>query len=281
MAAISRGPTVGAALDSVLGAFEARASSLRALLSLRGLGDDASALSSLEAFELQVSALEGDLAAVRDDVASQAQMLKEAAVLTQRAERTKAELLHMQTNISHLLLPGDVAGAKGGGSASNRAPLSQIGDNAALSLDDQPPPPPPPPSQSMPRGARPLPTPLALVTDAELASAPSYMKSRLDVPKVNAALNEVNTVLAAKYRLLCLPMSSVRQLPEADRKRHAAFKAAEGAEGKNLYFFSEEELKSMQTIKPGADGKNMLAVLRHVGRLKETKIEGQRCWQIR
>lgn len=277
--------TVGAALDSVLGAFEGRAQTLRALLSLRGLGADASALNSLEAVELQVSALEGDLAAVRDDVVATSSMLKEAALLTQRAERSKAALLHMQTqtNTSRLLLPGDVAGAKGGG-GSNRAPLSQIGDNAALSLDDQPPPPPPPmsaPAQSMPRGARPLPPPLALVTDAELASAPSYMKSRLDVPKVNAALNEVNTVLAAKYRLLCLPMSSVRQLSETDRRRHAALKAAEGTEGKGLYFFSEEELKAMQTIKPGADGKNLLAVLRHVGRLKETKIEGQRCWQIR
>ena len=74
----------------------------------------------------------------------------------------------------------------------------------------------------------------------------------------------------------------MRQLPDAERRRHTALKAAEGGDAtKGLYFFSEEDLKGMQTIRAGADGKNLLAILRHVGRLKEFKLDGRRCWQIR
>ena len=42
-----------------------------------------------------------------------------------------------------------------------------------------------------------------------------------------------------------------------------------------------QDLRAFTAIKPDASGKNILAVLRHVGRLKEVKLGGMRCWQAR
>ena len=69
---------------------------------------------------------------------------------------------------------------------------------------------------------------------------------------------------------------------EAERKRHAAHKALEAEAGmRGLFFLSEEDLKAVNSIRADASGKNLLAVLRHVGRPKEFKHGGMRCWQAR
>ena len=279
--------SLGSAMDSVLSQFDSRVSMLKSLLSLRDLtASPACALSSLEALDMEISALEVEVTSVRSAILSESQVLRKAEGLRKRAERTAAELHDMSSNLP-ALLPGDACDAASG---STRMPLSELGAETAAAnhpMAEVPPPPPPPPrsgssAQPTPRGGRPPPPPLSLVTEAEFGSAPQYMRSRLDVPKVNAALAEVQKVLQSKYALLCLPPSGVRQLPDAERKRHAALKAAEGGDAtKGLYFFSEEDLKGMQTIRAGADGKNLLAILRHVGRLKEFKLDARRCWQIR
>lgn len=46
------------------------------------------------------------------------------------------------------------------------------------------------------------------------------------------------------------------------------------------FFFSEEDIKALSSIRADASGKNILAVLRHVGRLKEFKHSGLRCWRV-
>ena len=94
---------------------------------------------------------------------------------------------------------------------------------------------------------------------------------------------EVQKVLTSKYTLLHAPAASVRSMPDAERKRHAGYKALEPADGsmKGIYFVTEEDLKASSSIKNDASGKNVLAVLRHVGRLKEFKHGGMRCWQAR
>ena len=51
---------------------------------------------------------------------------------------------------------------------------------------------------------------------------------------------------------------------------------------RGLFFFSEEDLKAVASIKNDASGQNLLAVLRHVGRLKEFKVNsGLRGWHTR
>ena len=121
---------------------------------------------------------------------------------------------------------------------------------------------------------------MALITDGELATAPQYMRSRLDVAKVNMALNEIQKLLTNKYSLLNLSPTAARSLNDTERKKLAAFKALEADGGKQMFFFSEDDLKSLSIIKADATGKNLLAVLRHVGRLKEIKHSGLKCWRV-
>lgn len=288
---------LGPALDAVLDSFDSRVTALKSLVDLRGLSSSTSA-STLEAAELQIAALEADVAAARGAIVSESALLAEVAELQRRAVRTTAELTSMSSRLPKLL-PGDVAGQQPvpiDVSDSSRPPLAPLGGETASANHAGPSAlPAPTASSSSSREAggaasgrstgggsrRPPPPPLALVTEAELSTAPQYMRSRLDISKVNAALTDVQKLVASKYSLLCLTAAEVRKLPDADRRRHAALKAAEGGEAtRGTYFFSEEDVKNLQTIKADATGKNLIAVLRHVGRLKEFKLGGQRCWRL-
>ena len=289
--------TLGESLTSVLSSFELRASALRSLLELRTLGPDA--FPSLERTELLLTALEGDVSSVRGAIVSESGLLTEATALMKRATHCTAQLTSISASLP--LLPGDMDDTSS--SAASRPPLQELGYEAATVNSSAAAPPPPVPAQqptaaptpssrlpaaapktpgqrsSRPASARAPPPSMALVTEAELEGAPSYMRSRLDVSKVNQALMEIQKVLVSKYSLLHATAASVRALPEAERKRLAGYKALEGDATKGLFFFSEDDLKlGVPSIKNDATGKNLIAVLRHVGRFKEFKHGGLRCY---
>ena len=108
------------------------------------------------------------------------------------------------------------------------------------------------------------------------------MRARLDVAKINAAAAELSRLLATKYALLATTSTAKAGLGEAERKRLLAYKALEGDAGtpRGIFFFAEDDLKGLYTIRHDASGKNTFAILRHVGRLKEFKLQGQRCWHL-
>ena len=82
-------------------------------------------------------------------------------------------------------------------------------------------------------------------------------------------------MLNDKYALLSTPSSQLRALSERDRKQHGAYKELQTDQTKGLFFLSELDLKNSMLLKQGdATGKNILAVLRHVGRLREFKHGG-------
>ena len=97
--------------------------------------------------------------------------------------------------------------------------------------------------------------------------------------KVNATLQELHACLKQRYALLATPSASLRTLSEADRRRVSSIKELENASTKAIFYFSEEDLKAHAAIRQDATGKNLLAVLRHVGRIKEFKHGGMRCWK--
>jgi hypothetical protein len=273
--------TLGAGLTAVLSSFDARTSELRELLDFCSLDSDAAP--SLERADAHLSALEGEVAALRGAILREAALLEEAAALRRRGMETALTVASMQRAVAATQpnLPGDALRADALDAQPSdglRKPLSELGEAARGA-----------PSQSSsataptatPRGRSVrTPPPLNLVTDAELATAPSFMRSRLDVQRVNAVVAEMQKLLAGKYALLSLAPAAARALPEADRKRLAAYKQLEAEGGKELFFFSEDDLRTLSTVKADATGKNLLAVLRHVGRLKEIKHCGVRCWRL-
>ena len=272
--------------------YHAKIASLKSDVHLRGLTAEGSSLSQLEEISLQINALEGDITAARGAIVSEAAMLNEAAQLHRHASQSAAELSKMLSN-QPAHLPGDatartpLAVTVGSNRAYASAPCSATAKHptpASLALTEVPPA--PPPQQQLPpasaSSSRPQPPQIAFVTEAELSSAPSYMRSRLNVSKVNAAISDVQRLLASKYALLATPSAQVRAMHEVEKRKHAAYKAGETSETKGNFFFSEEDMKSLEHIRNDATGKNLIQLLRHCGRLKEFKhsaLSGTRCWR--
>ena len=257
-------------LGALLGGLEAQVSELKALMPLRNLGE--AHVDALQQLEMLLSAAEADAARAAFAVRLEAEDIRALRALQRAAAATGARLQAMQDGAPDIL-PGEASAALPG-APPERPPLEQL---------EAPPPPPPPPNNAAPappraKQGRVVP-PFALVTEAELQTAPSYMRGRLDVQKVNATLQELHACLKQRYALLGTPSAALRNLSEADRRRVGSLKELENASTKAIFYFSEEDLKAHPAIRQDATGKNLLAILRHVGRIKEFKHGGMRCWK--
>jgi len=266
-------------VSSVLTDLVDRAAALKDLASLKQLGPERKA--DLEVIALQVQDLEAKVASHRAEIAQQADALRELRALKDEALQTAARLLAIQATVpAHL--PGEQS-SRGETPqhdvAARREPLGE------LSLVSAAPAAPQQPEAPHRRGGKlsRQPPVLAYVREDELASAPQYMRSRLGVEKLNSAVGEIQRMLNEKYALLSTPPSQLRALSEAGRKQHASYKEAETEQTKGLFFLSEADLRTSNQLKQDATGKNVFAVLRHVGRLREFKAVGsqQRCWHTR
>lgn len=270
MSVASESAQLGSALTSILSDLSGRVSELKTLCELRGLAQTEAGLSALSTAELQISAIEHEVACARAELAREQAALDAARQLQKEATATTESLAHMASHMP-AVLPGDNQ-LQGGEDAAGKGSASEPPAPAPAAA--------PEPAQA--RSALPgLLPPLPLVTEKELSSAPSYMRSRLDVGKVNAALLEMNKTLGAKYALLMTAPAGVRSLSDAERRRyHELKKLDEALPG--VVFLSEDDLRPLAHLRQdSATGKNILAVLRHVGRFKEFQHAGMRCYSVR
>ncbi|KAL0397744.1 UNVERIFIED_CONTAM: Spindle and kinetochore-associated protein 1 [Sesamum calycinum] len=103
------------------------------------------------------------------------------------------------------------------------------------------------------------PPPVWYVTGDELNSVPSYMKQRLTLDKVNAAIGDMATYAEANAQLIAAPRKKeLREIAMTD-----------GVKGK--HFFLETDIKG-PSLKLDNTGRALLTVLRHLGRISETRI---------
>eukprot|EP00667_Euglena_gracilis_P016550 EG_transcript_17333 len=155
------------------------------------------------------------------------------------------------------------------------------GTTATTAPTAGPPPGPPPAASPAPPGRTPrkrsatvagLATPaekrMAYVTVDELAGAPKYLSGRLTIDRVNAVVDELHGFLAEKYRLLRLPL---RKVPQRHIRRWQAFQADHAPEMKGLQFCTDADLRTFQCLKLDQTGRNILTLLRHLGRLREQR----------
>eukprot|EP00850_Spirogloea_muscicola_P022772 SM000311S11918 [mRNA] locus=s311:100657:102783:+ [translate_table: standard] len=108
----------------------------------------------------------------------------------------------------------------------------------------------------------------------ELASVSSYMRGRLTIDKVNTALDEIVTLAEATEVLLGAPK---RKLSKDALEKVVVLKevaATEGVRGKS--FLLESDLRGGLSLKLDNSGRAILTVLRHLGRITEVRIKGQR-----
>ncbi|KAI8572269.1 hypothetical protein RHMOL_Rhmol01G0184900 [Rhododendron molle] len=117
--------------------------------------------------------------------------------------------------------------------------------------------------------------PLWYITSDELDSLSSYMRGRLTLDKVNAVINEMSTYAEANAQLITAPRKKLSEnmLDKALELREIG--STEAVKGK--HFFLETDIKG-PSLKLDNTGKAILTVLRHLGRIRETRIGHHRVY---
>ncbi|KAG1680405.1 hypothetical protein FOA52_015496 [Chlamydomonas sp. UWO 241] len=114
------------------------------------------------------------------------------------------------------------------------------------------------------------PAPRWHVTEAEFEEVGQYMKGRLTLDKVNAAVDEAAAHADSMHRLITTPLAklSVFDRAKATELLHSIVKR-EGVAGR--HFFLEADLKEGNTLRLDKSGKTMMVLLRHLGRVQEVR----------
>ncbi|XP_024158513.1 spindle and kinetochore-associated protein 1 homolog isoform X2 [Rosa chinensis] len=279
----------GASLDSLIAGFNSRISELKELVIARNMYP-ASSVTDLSAVDAAVKAMELQVQAIKDRVGDetlaipkakklidaslkQQRKLKDMSVYAPTHVPERMSMLNLDTN--RCLFPESSQQNTGSGTFN-------------LDEDPAPPPPPPPPKEKKGRST----PPLWFISTEELDSLSSYMRGRLTLEKVNAAINDMATYAEANYQLIAAPKKNVagdrweKALEIRDIAMHEAVK------GK--HFFLETDMKG-PSLKLDNTGKAILTdslqiqlltvmkllfsvpfpasqVLRHLGRVNETRI---------
>ena len=215
--------SVGSSLDELLGGLEARVKALRSSAALRHFADakDPATIAGLHEIDTALCVVEPQFQKLQLELQQEARQIQAMAALKVRAESDAARLQGILARMPRHL-PGRPAPCANPPRAASAAPSNPATPFAPPLPFGPPPPTPPSPSSPPPPRAAPATAAaarLALVTRDELANAPSYMTSRIDVARVNAAAAALERVFAHKYRLLATPRSALRSLPDLERKQ--------------------------------------------------------------
>ncbi|PKI79058.1 hypothetical protein CRG98_000539 [Punica granatum] len=110
--------------------------------------------------------------------------------------------------------------------------------------------------------------PLWYITSDELDTLSSYMRGRLTVDRVNAAINDMAAYAEANAQLIYAPKKKVGENHWEKALELRDIAMTESIKGK--HFFLETDMKG-PTLKLDNTGKAILTVLRHLGRITETR----------
>ena len=121
---------------------------------------------------------------------------------------------------------------------------------------------------SAPANASPLAPQIMEVSEEEFVKVPGYLRGRATLARVNDAVVDINAGAATKAKLCGTKMS---KLNDANQSKVWAWRDAERSTeelsgGRGFVF--ESDLRG-GVIKAGASGRELLIILRHLGRLKE------------
>ncbi|XP_054632821.1 spindle and kinetochore-associated protein 1 [Dunckerocampus dactyliophorus] len=112
---------------------------------------------------------------------------------------------------------------------------------------------------------------MEFITMAEFECIPQYMKGRVSYSQINAAVQSINTAVAAKYKIIRQP---VKTLKNHARKLLQRFKDQETKDTKGQYFVVEEDLREFTQMKMDKRLQGIFNMLRHCQRLRELRGGG-------
>ncbi|XP_050203385.1 spindle and kinetochore-associated protein 1 homolog [Mercurialis annua] len=248
----------GTSLDSLISSFNTRISDLQQLVIGRNMYP-ASSITDLSAVDASVKAMELQIQAIKDKLREEVAAIPKAKKLIDMSLRQQKKIQSMTSHVPSYF-PDRMASLN---LDTNRSVLPEVPNQQQASFKIEE----PAPLPKEKRGR--APPPLWYITADELDSLPSYMRGRLTLDKVNAAINDMAAYAEANAHLIA---ASKKKLSEnlwekALEVRDIAM--TESVKGK--HFFLESDVKG-PTMKLDNTGKAILTVLRHLGRISETRI---------
>ncbi|XP_010258977.1 PREDICTED: spindle and kinetochore-associated protein 1 homolog [Nelumbo nucifera] len=251
----------GSSLDSLISSFNTRILDLQELVIGRNMYP-ATSVPDLSAVDTAVKAMEFQVQAIKDRLREETEAIPKAKKLIDMSLRQQKKLQHMLAHMPPRLLESVTV--------SNRNPsncLMQESSNhdfhlGSLKLDEEPV---ALPKEKKGRGS----APLWYVTAEELDSLSSYMRGRLTLDKVNAAINDMAAYAETNAQLIAAPKKKLAEGSWEKALELRDIAMTEAVKGK--HFFLESDIKG-PALKLDNTGKAILTVLRHLGRISEARI---------
>ncbi|XP_020520880.1 spindle and kinetochore-associated protein 1 homolog isoform X2 [Amborella trichopoda] len=236
-------------LNSLMAVFSNRVAELQELAIGRNVHIE-SCVSDLSAIDAVMKGLECQMKAIKDRLKEEAEAIPKAKKLIELSLHQQQKLQHMLTHLPSGLPP--VATTTSGTTKCLQQekligipsiePSKFEGDIALR-------------KEKKGRG----PVPRWYITAEELDSLSAYMRGRLTLDKLNYGVDEMAGYAAANAQLVAAPR----------KKELRDIAMSEAVKGK--YFFLETDMKG-PGLKLDNTGKAILTVLRHLGRIHETRI---------
>ncbi|KAG9452363.1 hypothetical protein H6P81_005267 [Aristolochia fimbriata] len=258
----------GASFDSLIAVFNDRIRELQELVIARNMYPP-TAVTDLSAIDTAVRTLEYQIEAIKDRVQAEMEAIPKAKKLIELSARQQKKLEHMIA-----CLPADSHESVAISNHNTYRMLQQqsMQDPPIVTSNVKAEPP------VLPKGKKGRgPAPCWYVSREEFDSLSSYMRGRLTLEKVNAAVNEMVTYAEANAHLISSPKTKMSEdvWTKALELRDVAMK--EGVKGK--HFFLETDMRG-STLKLDNTGKAILTVLRHLGRIHEIRVGHHRVLTI-
>ncbi|OMP00645.1 hypothetical protein COLO4_12497 [Corchorus olitorius] len=255
----------GSSLDSLVSSFNTRIAELQELVIARNMYP-ASSVTDLSAIDAALKGMELQVQVIKDRLREETEAIPKAKKLIAASIRQQKKLQSMSVyapsylpeKMTTLNLDFDKGLAL---EASKQQ--HQLQPNSGYSkLDEEPA---ALPKEKKGRGS----PPLWYITAGELDSLSSYMRGRLTLEKVNAAINDMATYAEANAQLVAAPKKKLAENLWERALELRDIATTEGVKGK--HFFLESDMKG-PSLKLDNTGKAILTVLRHLGRISETRI---------
>ncbi|XP_073148030.1 SKA complex subunit 1 homolog [Henckelia pumila] len=248
----------GASLDSLISQFNSRIAELQQFVIARNMYP-ASSISDLSGIDAALKGMEIQVLNIKDRLRDEAQAIPKAKKLVEAALRQQKRLETISACVPSYI-PERITSIYADTSKCMQPEISQLDHGIeSLKLEE--------PAPKVKKGR--VPPPMWYITGDELNSLPSYMKQRLTLDKVNAAIGDMVTYAEANAQLITAPRKKLTEnnLDRALELRDIA--TMDAVKGK--HFFLESDVKG-PAMKLDNTGKAILTVLRHLGRISETRV---------
>ncbi|XAR54147.1 hypothetical protein NMG60_11029162 [Bertholletia excelsa] len=250
----------GPSLDSLISSFNDRIAELQQLVIARNMYP-ASSVADLSSIDVALKAMELQVQNIKDRLREETEAIPKAKKLIEASLRQQRKLQSMSAHApSYMPERMNILNQESSKCLLPETSKPEVNPHP-LNLEE----PAVLPKEKKGRGS----PPLWYITSEELDSLSSYMRGRLTLDKVNAAINDMTVYAEANAQLITAPRKKLAEnlLDKALELREIA--AAEAVKGK--HFFLETDIKG-PSLKLDNSGKAILTVLRHLGRISETRI---------